>query len=370
MSNTFYTSELVAKMAALSLQNRLIAGQYSNRSLETLFADKVGDTIKVSTPPVLTVNEFSGTTTPQNIAETSVNVTLQKHGEVTVYLTTKDLTLEMKDFNYTIVEPAMKAISQKINTYFLAKLRGGFARNVAGSIANRPSTLLHIAAGHKVLDDNFIDNTNRVGIVDTTVKGSFLSLAQFTSKDYGDRNAASVQNYEIGSNYGARWVVDPSAGVFDRGDIAGSVLATGTAGASTIALAALTTAAGVIKEGTAFTINGNSTRYVVTADTASAANAVAALPIYPVLAANAAGAAVSFEAAGYTNIIYDPNSIALAIVAPQSLNTNKSYTFTMNGMSVRVTMDFSISNLATAVTFDCLYGAKVTHSDAGVVLAG
>jgi hypothetical protein len=372
MSNRLITASAVARMAAVALRNRIIGGSYtSNQPASAVLAGKVGDSVRIKVQPAVTdAQEFTSTTSASDVTQRYTDVVLQKHFYDKASLTTSELSLSLDDLVQTVVLPKVNNIALSINKYINAKTVGGFSRNLAGTIGNRPSTVAHIVAAQKVLDDAYIMGP-RVGLVDTTAKASFMQLVQFASEDYG-ANAADQAAYQMGNKLGVEWVCDPSLGAFDRGDVAGSTTASGTAGASTIAVASLTAATGTIKEGAALTIAGNSTRFVVTADTAIVGNAVAALPIYPALPAgfSPSTAAITWEAAGYSNVIYSPGAVATAIVPPTPLWGMDSAIAMFDGIGMRVSWGGSLSTLASEMVIDCMVGAKVCQTEGGVRICG
>lgn len=175
LSNTFITPSMVARDAAIALKNRLVCGNHVSRKTEQLFASKVDDTVKVAIPPPVTdADEFTGSTRATVLAQGEADVKLVKHFYKRADLTSKQAKLELDDFTQNVTVPFITGIGASIDKYLIAMMRGGFARHVAGEIANRPSTIAHILAGHKALDDRFIPQVGRVGLVDTTVKVSFL----------------------------------------------------------------------------------------------------------------------------------------------------------------------------------------------------
>ena len=81
------------------------------------------------------------------------------------------------------------------------------------------------------------------------------------------------------------------------------------------------------------------------------------------------GAAITFEAAGYSNIIYHPYAVAGAIVAPQPLAMGSAVE-SFNGVSIRVSMDSSITSLADSIVYDVFVGCRVIQPEGGCLVAG
>ena len=63
---------------------------------------------------------FVGTTHGQDITEGSVDVKMDRFRDITVNVTSKELTLDIKDFSAQVVAPALSAIAQAIDMDLLA----------------------------------------------------------------------------------------------------------------------------------------------------------------------------------------------------------------------------------------------------------
>jgi hypothetical protein len=372
MSNQFVTPTMVARDAAITLSNRLIVGNLVNRDKEAVFTGaKTGDSIKVTVPPVVTdASEFTGTTSAGSVVEREIDLTLEKHFYKRVDLTSKQKSLELSDFTRLVTLPAIQGIAESIDKYFLNQLQV-FRKNLSGTVTNRPSTIAHIAGATKILNDLKLIKSGRIALIDTTVEQSLVQLNQFTSQDFGADGPAGLREATLGRRYGFTFVTDANLGAFNRGDIDGTVLLKGaaTAGATSITLKAFTAATGVVKAGTAFTIAGTTTRYVVRKDAAIAGNE-ATVEITPALTANETDEdAITFEAAGFGNIVYHPNAISGAIVAPAPLNIGSSVQ-SFNGVSIRVSMDSSITSLSDSIVYDVFVGGRVIEPDGGAAFCG
>ena len=147
MSNTFINTDLVAKDASVILQDNLVATRLTNRSHEDKFAGKVGDTIRVKVPPRFTTTRdllSDGTTTAEDITDTTVDLKLDRQFYRKVSLTSVQGTLEVEDFNNWIVIPAINGIADDIDSLTVDRAVAGYAQNtngIVGTAGNRPSTL-------------------------------------------------------------------------------------------------------------------------------------------------------------------------------------------------------------------------------------
>lgn len=376
MANTFITPTLVARDAAIALSNRLLVGNLVSRDKEKMFtAAKIGDDVTVTVPPAVSdANEFTSSTSASDTTETDIDLTLEKHFYKRVDLTTKQKSLELSDFTRLVTVPCIQGIQESIDKYILRNMQV-FRKNIAGTVGNRPSTVAHIVAGMKVLNDLKVVGTGRLGLIDTTVESSLIQLSQFTSQDYGSDAPLALREGYVVSRYGLQFFRDANLGAFSRSaaanDIAGTVLVDGTvaAGEDELHIDGITSTTGTIYAGCTFTITNDSTRYVVRKDASIADNEVT-LTISPALAAQATDEAViTFEDAGYSNILFHPNAVAAAIVAPTPLSVNSAVE-SFNGISIRVSMDSSITTLADSVVYDVFAGCRVIQPDGGCLVCG
>ena len=109
MSNTLLTPDIIAKEALMVLESNLTMANLVHRDYANEFV-QVGDTITVRKPASFVAKNFLGTVEAQDITEGSVDVKLDRYRDVTVNVTAKELTLDIKDFSEQIVTPALSAI--------------------------------------------------------------------------------------------------------------------------------------------------------------------------------------------------------------------------------------------------------------------
>lgn len=379
MGNTFITPSMVARDAAITLDDRLVVGNLVARDKEGLFtAGKVGHSVKVTVPPAVSdASEFSGSTSAADQTETEIDLTLEKHFYKRIDLTTKQKSLELSDFTRLVTLPAVQGIAESIDKFFLRNMQV-FRKNLTGTVGNRPSTAAHVAAANKTLNDLKVMGSGRIALVDTTVEASLTQLTNWASQDYGQDGPSAVREGYLARRWGFDFVRDANLGAFSRSSAAGcltgspvtkddaGVLAVGD---TSITVDGITDATGTIYAGTAFTLAGDATRYVVRKDATIASNTVT-LTITPGLAADPGdGAVVTWEAAGYSNLVYHLNAVAGAIVAPVPLAQGSSVQ-SFRGVSLRVSMDSSITSLADSIVYDVFVGCRVIQPDGGALFCG
>lgn len=130
MANTFLTPDIIARAALATLYENCVMASLVHREYENEFR-QVGDTITVRKPTTFTAEEYnrSNGITVQNATETGVPLTLNHFADVSFAVTSEDLTLNILDFQTQLLNPAMEAITQKIDRDILA-LRDDISQEV------------------------------------------------------------------------------------------------------------------------------------------------------------------------------------------------------------------------------------------------
>lgn len=374
MSNTFITPSAVIADNALFIAENLIVGNLANRKTESEFAKKVGDTVTVKVPPVIEGKEFTagGSTTASDVTETSVDVVLQKHFYVRVDLTSDELTLKIDDFLQQVALPATRGLIKKIEVYAIQKLLGGFSRYVTGTIGNEPSTHAHILNAEKTIFTNQGDTSQLAALITPTAHVSFGQLDIFTSADYGTDRPFGLKSNSLGMVANTTFFRSAHASVFDRGDIAGTVLTNGDPGtAAQIAVDGFTAATGTVYEGTRFTIADDSSGnvYTVTENAVIASNA-ATLKVTPNADASIIdGKALTFQAAAKANVMFNPAAFAGAILPGAIVGANVAAQ-SINNIGVRIISDVSATTLSGTWVWDCYVGFRVVYPLYGTIMCG
>jgi hypothetical protein len=368
MSNSFLTSQIIAKEALARLQNNLVFANLVHRDFSNEFASK-GDTIQVRKPATFTAQEFSSTTSPEGVAESNVLVKLDKIADVSVELTSKEMTLEIEDFGSQIVEGAMQALAQKIDAD-IANLYIDIPYYV-GAGGTTPDGLDDFANVNKILNINKAPLGNRSLVLDPEAQAKLIVLDGIVNVDASGspealRNAAMGRVFGL-DTYMDQNIVTHAAGAFG---LLADVTGTGTAGATSIVL---TSAAGAstakLNKGDVFTVDGY--QYVVTAQTAAAVSGVVTVAVYPALRTSPSAKAVSFGKSCVNSLGFHKNAIAL-VNRPMALPMGgaNGAIASYNGLSIRVTMGYTMSSKINTISFDVLYGTKVLTKELAVRLLG
>lgn len=200
MANTFITPSTIARMAYANLYDTTILPQLVHRDYSGDFDGAVGDTVTIRKPATFTAQTFAGSITVQDATEQSDTVSLDTHLDVSFAVTSKQWTLNVKDFNQQLVLPAVEAIAQGIEDNIISTMSSGFTvtQGVDGTPSADPTDLL---TTRRTLNDAAVPLSDRHGVLSTEVSASYLSDPLFHQADQrGDTEGLREAN--LGRKFG------------------------------------------------------------------------------------------------------------------------------------------------------------------------
>jgi len=205
MANTFLTPQIIAQEALAILRNQLVMAELVHTDYANEFV-KVGDTITVRKPATLVANDFAGSITSQDLTETGVTVTLNKFKDVSVALTSKQESLELRDFARQVIEPAMVALAQQIDS----DLAQYAIANAVGSVEETsatPQNLASIAGLGKALDIAKAPLQDRHLVMSPEHKYRYALTDVLTKVNYAGSNE-TLREAMLGKVYGMQTYMD------------------------------------------------------------------------------------------------------------------------------------------------------------------
>ncbi|MEV4749069.1 P22 phage major capsid protein family protein [Streptosporangium sp. NPDC049248] len=194
MANTFLTPQVIARAALATLYETTVMAMLVHRDYEEEFAARIGDTVNVRKPATFTAHEYvrANGIQIQNAQETSIPVTLNHFADVSFAVTTEELTLKIEDFGTQLLNPAMEAISQKIDRDILALrddvlqevgVTGQFASNPPGANVfpyGNPRTAID---ARRVLNQRNVPAADRYLVVGPEIEAKWLGDELFHRAD-------------------------------------------------------------------------------------------------------------------------------------------------------------------------------------------
>ena len=415
IQNTFLTPDVIAREALLILEHNIVSPQLMTTSATADFTGaKVGDTIRVRRPAFFGVDEFSRTSGAPNTEviiqdafENSVNLVIEKHFDVSFEVSSKELALAVDDFNERLLQPAMSALSQKIDSYALTKIAnlGGL---YDGNSFAAPNSLATVAGIVEKMNKQNIPMTNRKLVVSPAMQTALYSIDAFTRADFrGGGFTSPVQEATLGKFMGMDVMMSQvlpqhtpgNALTVPLSDLVGAINNVGgySEGVTTIAIdglanATLNTDDGInVGDTISVTYSDGVVRdHVVTsAAVVSGTGTVASLNIFPGLygvitsapsASHNRPIVVADNAVitikGGTNAVtsytqgaaFHPSAFQMVFVPqpnPMGPGTSSS-TVNYNGMSLRVLQSYDHVKKRDLISVDCLVGVAAVDGRLGV----
>lgn len=356
--NKILTPQVIANEALLVLESNLTMANLVHRDYSKEFVN-VGDTITVRKPAKFVAKNFIGEVEEQEISEGSVPVKMDRYRDVTVGVTSKEMTLDIKDFSKQVIEPALIAIAQAVDIDLLT-----VGVEKAGSKVSVSATpvIADIANVAKALDKKKAPrdkNRNLVLATDTMYK--YNTLDNFAKVCYkGDSEA--LKEAEIGRVYTMNSFLSQNAPE-NTSATAGTATAykvACTKGATQFTVSDGAAKTGTIKAGDKLIVNGylfEVAEDLTLADGAGTLKVTEKIPF----ATEAVSAVIINKA---HSLGFHRNGLALVtrqLELPQG--AAKAAIASADGLAVRVVFCYDQDKKKDKISFDIIYGIKELDSD-------
>ena len=366
MPNILLTPEIIAREALMVLENNLVMANLVHRDYSDEFVE-VGDTITIRKPAKFVANNFTDKIITQDATEGSVPVKIDRHRDVSFAVTSKELTLDIKNFSEQLITPAMQAIAQAVDQDLLNEVA-----NISQSVTAtaNPTDLKDIANLAKTLDVAAVPLANRRLVFNPTHKYNYALTDNLSKVSYAG-NGDTLRNAEIGRVYTLDTYMDQNA-PDTKAAAPGTATAfkiTGTQGDKKVAVTALNSAAATLKIGDGFIVDGY--LYRVTKDAAGTSSAIAELEIDMPLVKTYTEATDVYVVRAPHSLAFHRNAIAL-VTRPLALplGASKSAIVSHNGLGVRVVYDYDSQTKKDTISLDIIYGIKTLDTNMAVKLVG
>ena len=373
-TNTFLTANEIAKESVMRLNNNLVMAGLVHRDFSNEFADK-GDTVQVRKPATFVAKEFTSSIDVQNIEEDNVLVKLDKIADVSVEVTSKQLSLNIRDFGEQVVQPAMEALAQKIDADLMELYKD--VPYTFGSAGTTPDALADIAGVGKVLNENKAPLSGRSLVLDPEAQAALVVLDAIANAEKSGSTQA-LREANMGRILGFDTFMSQNIKTHTKGTIAktvGDLVVTASKGATSLTIeddgvsGAVT---GTLKKGDIITIEDTDGQYVCTADgVLDADTGKMTVSIYPALAEACTGKKVTLINSHVANLGFHKNAFCL-VTRPMELPMGGAtgYVANYNGLPVRVTMGYTMGSKINTISFDILYGVKTLTPELACRLLG
>lgn len=204
MANDFISPSTIARLGLATLYNTTVLANLCWRDFDSDFTGKQGDTITIRKPATFTAEDFnrSSGVTLQEVDEDSTTVVLNKVANVSFAVTDEEMTLEVDDFQNRLLNPALEAITQKIDGE-LAEALIDAAESVGGggtaTLSSKASDCIIDARGK--LSRNKLPTTDRHAVLSPEAVGKALSDELFVQADQSGSTDA-LREASVGRVFG------------------------------------------------------------------------------------------------------------------------------------------------------------------------
>lgn len=367
MANTLLTPQIIANEALAILRNQFVFKDLVHTDFSNEFV-KVGDTITVRKPATLIAKDFTGTIATQDITEQSVAVQLNRFKDVSVAITSKQESLDLKDFSKQVIEPAMVALAQIIDED-IANFAFEKAQFTVEATTATPTNLADIANAGKQLDIAKAPLVERSIVLHPQHKYRYALTPNLSAVNQaGDnetlRDALLGKIYNMNS-YMAQNCPASTAAVSGTA-LRGFSVATGST-ATQVALSGLSGATVTVKIGDGFVFNG--VLYRFTADGTGSTSAIASIAVAPAFPAGVTVPVAVRMVRNATSIAFHKNAFAF-VMRPLDLPMGAARAAVVNGegMAVRVVYGYDQATKTDTISFDILYGVAALRPENAVLL--
>jgi hypothetical protein len=401
MANANLTIDMITREALRILKNNLAFTRGVNRQYDSSFAKagaEIGDTLRIRKPPRY-VGRTGTALSVEDHVETSVNLALDTQFGVDINFTSKELSLDIKEFSKRVLQPAICTVANKVDFDGMSLYKKvPNAVGVYGTVNTAIKTFAQASAkisqnGGPVdsLRSVCVEPLAEVEIIDQ-LKGLFQSSEQI-KKQYEDGL--------MGKAAGLNWSMSQNVAQHTVGTHGGTPLVAGASqSGSTLATDGWSTSTAILKEGDIFTIanvfgvnpqnrqsTGSLQQFVVTADTSSDGSGLASLAIYPAITASGAfqtvnsvpadNAAITVlgtaDSSGYANLAFHRDAFVLGtadLLLPQGVHQAARVSDSDTGLSVRMVRQYDINNDKMPCRFDILYGWQAVYPELAARIHG
>ena len=365
MANTFLTPSVIARESLIVLENNLIAANLVHRDYSDEFV-QVGDTVTIRKPAKFTAKNFTGSIIRQDASEGSVAVKIDRHRDVSFEVTSREMTLDIRDFSSQLIAPAMRAIAQAVDEDLLNE-----CANISASViaTASPTNLADIANLSKTLDIAKVPLDMRRLVLNPTHKYRYALTDNLSKVAYAG-NGETLRNAELGRVYTLDTYMDQNCPdtLAATAGTATAFKVSGTKGEAKAALSSVTAATATVKKGDCFILDGY--RYHFTADATAVSGAVAEVGIDAELVKDYTNAD-AYVVSKPHSLAFHRNAIAL-VTRPLALpmGDDRAAIISGNGLGVRVVYGYDQDTKKDTVSLDVIYGIQTLDDTLAVKLVG
>ncbi len=370
MATTLITPLVVAKEALIALENSMVMGNLVHRAYSSEFQPGVGATVVIRKPTTFTATAFTSTVGYSTITESSVAVIMDKHWDVSFQVTSQELSLDIANFSEQLIQPAMRAIAQAVDSDLCTRSATAIAAHYPVTATPAVSDISNLEA---VMDTMKVPQQDRRLVFAPITKAAYMSLDSFLNADKRGDGGSALRSAELGQVLGFRCYMDQNMPTFSQvmtvafAAGTGSITGAWSAGATSGTVTGATGAVSTVNVGAPFKVTGYDEWFVnQVAATSSTAGIIVLSSFLPAVKATTMTSAsvVTFQLGHRQNLAFHKNAIALVSAPLQPpIGGAVGAVANYNGLSCRVVYGYDQLYKKNNISIDFLCGVKMLDKD-------
>ncbi len=383
MANIWEHPSIIAAEALRHLEDALVIGPLCARDTTSEFTNrsngwKVGDTVSFRTHGEYEVKDFVTSIEAQDITTSSRPMTIEKHYDISVQVTAREMSLDLDSFSDQVIRPSVYKMAETVDTYLGTKIM-----QAAGLYAS--DTLFATAADMALARKAAILqqlSMNRFCLLDLDTEAILLGKDWFNqSQTRGDDGVRTLRTADMGYAMGMEFfnsIAFPTT-THSAGD-ASFATDNGGATANPIGDEVLTVDSGAsvakgLVVGDRIAIAGVRRPLIVkTAILQAACGAATTIELVdPITEIIPDAAAVTIVGADedltFHGAIFDDRSLAVAFPMLDLPEDKVAAVASNNGISIRIVKGYDISSKKTTMSLDLLCGSFMLDTRRTTLLA-
>ena len=365
---TFITPHIIARESLIALEDNMVLAGLVHRGFSKEF-QKVGSTISIRKPAVMVAASVSDTVNVVTVTESSVDIVLNEHIDISFDVTSKELSLDVVDFNDQLIAPAMRGHAEYVDGQ-LADLYKDIGTHFRVTSTHALADIADLRAAMSVMQ---IPMQDRRCVVHPISEAGYIKLDVFNNAHKRGDGGRALREAEMGRVLGFDFYMDQNIKTHTAGlegaDSTGSLDGAG-ASAATVATVDAVVSGGTVLAYDLFKVTGFDEWHVVSVN-ATATDDTVIVSFQPKFkVANTDGAVVTFLHTHRANLAFHKNCFALA-TAPLVPPIGGALAAVVNykGLSARVVYGYTQMTKKNLISIDILFGRKTLDRSLGARLA-
>ncbi len=367
---TAVTPHIIAREALIALEDNTVLSSLVHRDFAKEF-QKVGSTVSIRKPVTMVAASVSDTVNEVTPTESSVDIVLNEHIDITFNVTTTDLSLSVTDFSEQLIAPAMRGHAEYLDGQ-LADLYKDIAGHYRVTTTHAAGDIAELRAVMSVLQCPLQD---RRLVMHPVTEVGYIKLDAFLNAHKRGDGGRALREAEMGRVMGFDCYMDQNmkthAAGLEAADSTGAIVGAGASAGTACSVDGLLNSSTIFIYDV-FKFTGYDQWFVVNAAATSSSGGEATItdfspPLNSVIADDTVCTILHTHRA---NLAFHKNCFALA-TAPLAPPIGGAAAAVVNykGISARVVYDYTMMTKKNLISIDLLYGRKTLDRSLGARLA-